>query len=92
VQCILVGVETEEQCRLLEQVLQTHSGMESVRADTHSDNLLAFFSSTYTYTESDFIAWLQPLGIEIICFKKGVMGAQPIVKLDKRNCEVLEKK
>jgi hypothetical protein len=92
IQCILVGVKTEDECRLIEQIIKAHNGFESVRADIYSDNLLAFYYSSYNFNENDLNQWLQPLGVEIKCFKKGVVGPQPIVKLDKNNCEILERK
>ncbi len=92
VQCIILGLENEEQCRLIEHALQMQEGLESVRADSYSGNLLVFFSANFNYTEEHFRVWLRNIGYEFYCFKLGDISKQHIKKLSRMDCDRLEKK
>lgn len=93
VQFIIVGLENEQQCRDIEAAIQAQSSIESVRVDSYSGNLLAFFTADSGYTESHFRQWLQALGYDFYCFKKGVSGQNPIVRLQRSDCmDELERK
>ena len=93
VQFIVTDLENEQQCRDIEAYIQAHSTIKSVRADSHSSNFLAFFDTSAGYTESHFRQWLQAAGFDFYCFKKGVSGQTPVVKLTRQGCiDSLEKK
>ncbi|MFN0033239.1 MAG: hypothetical protein ACKVOR_13845 [Flavobacteriales bacterium] len=93
VQFIVVGLENEQQCRDIEAYIQSQSTIESVRVESHNDNFLAFFDPTLGYTESHFHLWLEALGFDFYCFKKGTSGQTPVVKLTRAGCiDAIEKK
>lgn len=92
VQFIVMGLNTETQCRELEAHIRTHDGFGSVRAESHSSNVLVFFDATQTYTEADFKAWLSELGFDFYCFRNGVQGVDRIVRLTPELCEKMSQR
>lgn len=86
VQFIVHGIENEEQCRWLEEIVRLNSGFESVRAESHSKNFLAFIHPEFSYTKEDFETWLAELGYELRCFHTGVAGQDIVLRLREQDC------
>lgn len=89
-QFIVMGLNTEEQCRILEEHIRTHNGFGSVRAESHTSNVLVFFDAAENYSEADFKTWLSELGFDFYCFRMGVPGVDRIVRLTPELCEKME--
>ena len=92
VQFIVMGLNTEQQCREIEDHIRTHPGFGSVRAESHTSNVLFFFDATQNYTESDFKSWLSELGFDFYCFRAGVSGVDRIVRLTPELCEKMNQR
>jgi hypothetical protein len=87
VQFIVMGLNTEEQCRDLEAHIRTHPGFGSVRAESHTSNVLVFFDAGQNYSEADFKSWLGELGFDFYCFRSGIPGVDKVVRLTPELCE-----
>ena len=82
-----MGLDTEEQCRNLEDHIRTHPGFGSVRAESHTSNVLVFFDAAQNYSEADFKLWLSQLGFDFYCFRAGIPGVDRVVRLTPELCE-----
>ncbi|MFM9985010.1 MAG: hypothetical protein ACKVOK_07220 [Flavobacteriales bacterium] len=87
VQFIVMGLNTEQQCREIEAHIRTHPGFGSVRAEAHTSNVLFFFDVEQNYTEADFKTWLSELGFDFYCFRAGIPGVDRVVRLTPELCE-----
>lgn len=92
VQFIVIGLESDEQCRLIEDSVKTHPGFGSVRVESFSGNFFASINSGYTYSKNDFRVWLIGLGFDLYCYRTGVMGVDQPTRIKRTECELLELK
>lgn len=92
VQFIVLDLENENQCRIIEDSVRAHAGFQSVRTESYYGNFYAVFQEGTSYTKDDFRSWLIPLGFDLYCFRTGVLGVDPTTRLKRKECELLELK
>lgn len=76
-----VGLSTESDCRNLEDLLRDHSGLEGIRAEAKSGNVLLMSSGPISFDLPELLEWLAGSGYSVRCFRSGVVGVDPILRL-----------
>jgi len=75
------GLSDESDCRHLEDVLRLATGLEYIRAEAKSGNVLLFSSDPLLFDVADLTAWLTGSGVAVRCYREGVLGTDPILRL-----------
>ncbi len=76
------GLSSDSLCRLVEQEIRTQTGWHSVRAESHTQNVLAIFPSSQTFSSVQIQSWLEPFGLWVKCVRSGLVGQNAIVRLN----------
>ena len=92
VQFIVIGLENQDQCRMLADSVRTHPGFGSVRAEPQTGNFFAILNQGYSYSEDDFRNWIQALGFDLYCYRVGILGIDIPSRIKRTECEALELK
>jgi len=92
VQFTIIGLENEQQCRLIEDSIRVHVGIESVRAESYAGNFTAIMNSETSYSKTEFRSWILSLGFDLYCFRTGVLGVDQMTRLKSKECDLLELK
>lgn len=92
VQFIVVGLESESDCRLLMDSLRTHDGWGAIRAESVYKNFYGTFMPGVEFSEQEIRSWLLPLGFDISCFRTGTLGVDEVRRLKSKECDLLQQR
>jgi|GEM_PF-5056420 len=80
------GLASDSLCRVVEQEIRAQTGWLSVRAESHTQNVLAIFPLAQTFSADQIQLWLEPHGLWLKCYRSGLVGETTILRLE-ADCE-----
>jgi len=87
-QFIVHDLDNDEQCRWIEDHLQSKEQVISARAEHFSDNVLLFVADGQVLEESQIVQWCAEYGYTISCYRSGHVGSDKILRLHSSECDV----
>jgi hypothetical protein len=86
VQFIATDIQSSEEASALSTFINQHAGIASSRAEAKDNNVLIFLHEGVFYTKDEIRAWTEFASYELSCFRTGVVGTTPILRLTSANC------
>jgi hypothetical protein len=67
--------------------LNVREGVTSSRAEFFSDNVIIFLDGNVSYSRDEIAAWTEFEHLNVLCFRKGIVGADQVLRLRKEDCD-----
>jgi hypothetical protein len=90
VQMFVDGLQSEQDCRFLEESFYEMEGIANVRAESVQGNLLIFIKENYNYSEEELTSRVTSLGFYGWCYRTGIAGVHPVTRISRSTCEPLQ--
>ena len=72
------GLDNEQECRDFENFLRDETGVQQVRSESRSGNVLLISSQPIAFDAAQFELWCMASGLTMKCFRTGVVGVDRI--------------